>query len=87
MVTTTLIQALHSEVEPPNAYYTSIELQVATVQGLSGTGSLRLGAAFLQRYFPGTTVYISSPTWGMDQTPVAYNSPLCSFQRASWSRF
>nr|PNR46151.1 hypothetical protein PHYPA_013270 [Physcomitrium patens] len=40
------------------------ENRVATVQGLSGTGSLRLGAAFLQRYFPGTTVYISSPTWG-----------------------
>jgi aspartate aminotransferase len=40
------------------------ENRVATVQGLSGTGSLRLGAAFIQRYFPGTTVYISSPTWG-----------------------
>ena len=38
--------------------------QVATVQGLSGTGSLRLGAAFIQRYFPGTKVLISSPTWG-----------------------
>jgi len=37
------------------------------VQGLSGTGSLRLGAAFIQRYFPGTTVYISSPTWGKYQ--------------------
>ncbi|KAG0625995.1 hypothetical protein M758_2G094600 [Ceratodon purpureus] len=40
------------------------ENRVATVQGLSGTGSLRLGAAFIQRYFPDTTVYISSPTWG-----------------------
>jgi aspartate aminotransferase len=40
------------------------ENRVATVQGLSGTGSLRLGAAFIQRYFPGTTIYISSPTWG-----------------------
>lgn len=39
-------------------------LQVATVQGLSGTGSLRLGAAFIQRYMPGTKVFISSPTWG-----------------------
>jgi aspartate/tyrosine/aromatic aminotransferase len=38
--------------------------QVATVQGLSGTGSLRLGAAFIQRYFPGVKVLISSPTWG-----------------------
>ncbi|CAI5990470.1 unnamed protein product [Closterium sp. NIES-64] len=38
--------------------------RVATVQGLSGTGSLRLGAAFIQRYLPGATVYISAPTWG-----------------------
>lgn len=34
------------------------------MQGLSGTGSLRLGAAFIQRYFPGAKVLISSPTWG-----------------------
>lgn len=40
-------------------------VQVATIQGLSGTGSLRIGAAFIQRYLPpGTTVYISNPTWG-----------------------
>eukprot|EP01018_Ginkgo_biloba_P039620 Gb_17243 [translate_table: standard] len=38
--------------------------RVATVQGLSGTGSLRLAAAFIQRYFPGEKVLISSPTWG-----------------------
>ncbi|EFJ26197.1 hypothetical protein SELMODRAFT_173087 [Selaginella moellendorffii] len=38
--------------------------QIATVQGLSGTGSLRLGAAFIARYFPGVKVLISSPTWG-----------------------
>ncbi|EPS60991.1 aspartate aminotransferase, partial [Genlisea aurea] len=38
--------------------------RVATVQGLSGTGSLRLGAVFIQRYFPGSTVLLSSPTWG-----------------------
>jgi len=38
--------------------------RVATVQGLSGTGSLRLAAAFIQRYFPGAQVLISSPTWG-----------------------
>jgi aspartate aminotransferase len=40
------------------------ENRVATVQGLSGTGSLRLGAAFIQRYMPDTKVFISSPTWG-----------------------
>ncbi|OMO90729.1 Aspartate/other aminotransferase [Corchorus olitorius] len=38
--------------------------KVATVQGLSGTGSLRLAAALIERYFPGAQVLISSPTWG-----------------------
>ncbi|CAL5206318.1 unnamed protein product [Lathyrus oleraceus] len=38
--------------------------RVATVQGLSGTGSLRLGAAFIERYFPEAKVLISNPTWG-----------------------
>ncbi|MCO5574287.1 hypothetical protein L7F22_028069 [Adiantum nelumboides] len=40
------------------------EGRVATVQSLSGTGSLRLAAAFIQRYLPGTKVLLSSPTWG-----------------------
>jgi len=36
-----------------------------TVQGLSGTGSLTLGAAFLRDHFPGTKdLYLPSPTWG-----------------------
>ncbi|KAL2525748.1 Aspartate aminotransferase [Abeliophyllum distichum] len=38
--------------------------RVATVQGLSGTGSLRLAAALMERYFSGAKVLISSPTWG-----------------------
>lgn len=38
--------------------------RVAVVQALSGTGSLRLGAAFIARWMKGTTVYISNPTWG-----------------------
>jgi len=37
---------------------------VATVQTLSGTGALRLGAEFVKRYHPGASVYISTPTWG-----------------------
>lgn len=41
-------------------------MQVATIQGLSGTGSLRVAAAFIERYFPGAKVLISSPTWGAD---------------------
>lgn len=40
------------------------EQRVATVQSLSGTGSLRLAAALIERYFPGAKVLISSPTWG-----------------------
>lgn len=42
-----------------------IGIQVATVQGLSGTGSLRLAAALIERYFPGAKVLISAPTWGV----------------------
>ncbi|KMZ71571.1 Aspartate transaminase [Zostera marina] len=38
--------------------------RVATVQGLSGTGSLRLAGAFIHRYFPDSKAMISSPTWG-----------------------
>ncbi|KAL6534135.1 Aspartate aminotransferase, cytoplasmic [Orobanche hederae] len=40
------------------------EQRVATVQGLSGTGSLRLAAAIIERYFHGSKVLLSSPTWG-----------------------
>jgi aspartate aminotransferase len=29
-----------------------------------GTGSLRIGAAFIARYLPGRVVYLSDPTWG-----------------------
>lgn len=41
-----------------------LQQRVATVQGLSGTGSLRLAAALIERYFPGAEVLISSPSWG-----------------------
>ncbi|PIN23146.1 Aspartate aminotransferase/Glutamic oxaloacetic transaminase AAT1/GOT2 [Handroanthus impetiginosus] len=41
-----------------------LQQRVATAQGLSGTGSLRLAAALIERYFPGSKVLISSPTWG-----------------------
>jgi len=39
------------------------ENRVVTVQNLSGSGSLRLGADFLSKYFPGKTVLIPDPTW------------------------
>lgn len=38
--------------------------RVATVQTLSGTGSLRVGAEFIRFFFPNKTVYVSNPTWG-----------------------
>ena len=41
--------------------------RVATLQAVSGTGALHLGAAFLAKFYlkqhPGATVYLSSPTW------------------------
>jgi len=38
--------------------------RVATVQSLSGTGSLRVGAAFIAKFMPGAAVYLPNPTWG-----------------------
>ncbi|NXX50523.1 AATM protein, partial [Tricholaema leucomelas] len=41
-----------------------------TVQGISGTGSLRIGANFLQRFFKaGRDVYLPKPSWG-NHTPI-----------------
>lgn len=40
------------------------ESRVATVQSLSGTGSLRVGAAFIAKFMPGAVVYLPNPTWG-----------------------
>ncbi|XP_074368494.1 aspartate aminotransferase, cytoplasmic [Apium graveolens] len=40
------------------------ENRVATVQCLSGTGSLRVGGEFLARHYHERTVYIPQPTWG-----------------------
>jgi len=40
------------------------EGKIATLQSLSGTGSLRIGAAYINAWLPGKTVYLSNPTWG-----------------------
>lgn len=37
---------------------------IATVQSISGTGALRVGAEFLSRHHPGAPVLLPSPTWG-----------------------
>lgn len=34
-----------------------------TAQAIGGTGALKLGADFLQRFTPGSQVYISDPSW------------------------
>ena len=37
---------------------------MVALQALSGTGSLRVGAAFIAKFLPGTKVLLSNPTWG-----------------------
>lgn len=54
--------------------------RVATVQGISGTGSLRLAAALIERYFPGAKVLISAPTWGNHKN-------LCNDAGVPWSEY
>jgi aspartate aminotransferase len=45
-----------------------------TVQGISGTGSLRIGAAFFSKWFqPSKVVYLPSPSWG-NHTPIFKHS-------------
>jgi len=49
----------------------------ATVQGISGTGSLRIGAAFLGKFHNGPKdVWVPNPTWG-NHIPIFNN---CGFQ-------
>ena len=40
------------------------EGKIASIQCLSGTGSLRLGAAFLERFYSDKVIYLPNPTWG-----------------------
>ena len=38
--------------------------RTAITQSISGTGALRIGAAFLERFYPGAkTIYIPNPSW------------------------
>ena len=39
------------------------EQRIATLQTLGGGGALRVGADFLKRYFPQSTLWISDPSW------------------------
>jgi aromatic-amino-acid transaminase len=37
--------------------------RVATIQSIGSSGSLRVGAEFIRRYFPQSGVWVSDPTW------------------------
>ena len=51
-------------------------LQIAVSQSISGTGALRVGAAFLARHYPHSkAVYMPAPTWG-NHIPTAKDSGL-----------
>jgi aromatic-amino-acid transaminase len=39
------------------------EGRAVTVQGLGGTGSLKIGADFLKRFLPEAEVWLSNPSW------------------------
>ena len=49
---------------------------MATLQSLSGTGSLRVGAEFIAKFLPGKTVYLSGPTW---RAPAGASASACAF--------
>lgn len=54
----------------------SIGSKNATVQGISGTGSLRIGTSFLASFFPGSKdLYMPTPTWG-NHVPLAKHAGL-----------
>ena len=46
------------------------------MQGISGTGSLRIGTSFLSAFFPGgKDIYLPTPTWG-NHVPLAKHAGL-----------
>ena len=38
-------------------------MRVATIQSVGSSGGLKVGADFIARYFPGSAVWVSDPTW------------------------
>jgi hypothetical protein len=54
----------------------SIYCQVSVTQSISGTGALRIGAAFVARHYPHSKIiYVPTPTWG-NHIPVFRDSGL-----------
>ena len=37
--------------------------RIATIQGVGGSGAIRIGADFIKAFMPGSNVWISEPTW------------------------
>lgn len=66
------------------------ELRNVTVQSISGTGSLRIGASFLSRFMKSKVIWLPTPSWG-NHNPIFshagmevkyyryYNSETCGF--------
>ena len=53
-----------------------VENRLAITQSISGTGALRIGTAFLARFFPGAkALYMPTPTWG-NHIPITKDSGL-----------
>jgi aspartate/tyrosine/aromatic aminotransferase len=42
----------------------SSEGRIVTAQALSGTGSLRVGAEYLSKFYSSKLIYVCQPTWG-----------------------
>jgi hypothetical protein len=53
-----------------------VENRLAITQSISGTGALRIGTAFLAKFYPGAkALYLPTPTWG-NHIPIAKDSGL-----------
>jgi aromatic-amino-acid transaminase len=39
------------------------EGRIATIQGVGGSGAIRIGADFIKSFMPGSDVWVSDPTW------------------------
>lgn len=51
-------------------------MQIAVTQSISGTGALRIGGAFLARFYPhAKAIYLPTPSWG-NHTPIFRDSGL-----------
>jgi len=59
------------------AYADTVPLnRLATTQSISGTGALRIGGAFLQRFYPhAKKIFLPTPSWG-NHTPIFRDSGL-----------